>query len=54
MILDITDEQAKQLEEFILTLLGDETIDVTLTLKEIKVLARKALRDSTGAALTPP
>ena len=45
MILDISNDEVLQLLEFVQTLLGGESIDVSITEKEISILARKALRD---------
>lgn len=45
MLLDITDQEIKELYEFIQTVAGGEDIDVDITEKEIKILARRALKD---------
>ena len=45
MILDITTQELNEIYEYILVLLGAEDVDVEITKKEIKVLARKALKD---------
>lgn len=44
-ILDISPEELNELYEFTQTLLGGEDVDVDITKKEIRILARKALRD---------
>lgn len=44
-ILDISDQQLLEMYEFIQVALGGEDIDVDITKKEVRILARKALRD---------
>lgn len=44
-LLDITPDELNELYEFTQTFLGGEDVDVDITKKEIKILARKALRD---------
>jgi hypothetical protein len=45
MLLDITPEESIELYEYIQVLLGGEDVDVDITEKEIRVLAKKALKD---------
>lgn len=44
-ILDISQDQLNEMYEFIQVALGGEDIDVDITKKEVRILARKALRD---------
>ena len=44
-LLDITPDEINEMYEFVQTALGGEDVDVDITKKELKILARKALRD---------
>lgn len=45
MLLDMTNDEAKELYEYCQVLLGGEDIEVDVTEKEIRVLGRRALKD---------
>ncbi len=43
-LLDMTDDELKELTEYIQTMLGGEDIDVDIIEREVKVSARRALK----------
>jgi hypothetical protein len=45
MLLDMSEDELKELYEYIQTVLGGEDVDVDISEKEIRVLARRALKD---------